>query len=171
MKPSDIYMIDGSENKVMRYITAQSRTAARALGMGGVATYTVLRGRAATMRITNKTPGFIVAIPDQAQPESYFTLASFEPRKNETREVITGGGYMSYSSGIHKSRIIDVTSEKMADQSRAPKSFTIYKLTPVKPMNAGEYALVLYTGELQSLVSAWFTAGTGNSYFDFGIDK
>jgi hypothetical protein len=36
-------------------------------------------------------------------------------------------------------------------------------------METGEYAVILYTGEMRGLVSAWFTS-TGNSYFDFGID-
>lgn len=171
MRASDIYMIDGSETKVMRYITAQSRTAQRGLGFGGVATYTVLRGSNAVMRTKNTTPSFLIAIPDQAQPESYFTLANFEIRKNGSREVMVGAsGFASYSTGIHKSRIVEMRAEKVADQTKAPKKFTIYKLTPAKPMAAGEYAMVLYTGELQSLVGEWF-GNTGNSYFDFGIDK
>lgn len=79
---------------------------------------------------------------------------------------------MSYSSGIHPDRIVAVTCEKAADQLKAQKGFTIYKVTPKKAMSTGEYAVVLYTGEMQGQVSAWFGGGStaGNSYFDFGVD-
>ena len=81
-----------------------------------------------------------------------------------------GGGFMSYSSGIVPDRVIAVTSEKAADQSRAQKGFIIYRVTPKRPLHVGEYAVILYTGEMHGLVSAWF-AGASNSYFDFGVDR
>jgi acetyltransferase-like isoleucine patch superfamily enzyme len=153
----------------MRYINPQVRTGARALGFGGVASYAVLRGSAATVRTKNATPGFLVSVPNQAQPESYLTLASFAVRKNNSREVLIGGGFMSYSSGIHPDRVMAVIAEKADDQSRAQKGFSIYKITPKQPLAAGEYAIILYTGEVQ-VGANWFT-GTGNSYFDFGVDR
>ncbi len=169
MKPSDVVMIDGSESKVMQYLSPQVRTAARGLGFGGVASYSVLRGSAAALRTKNVSPSFVVAVPNQAQAASYFTLASFAVRKNSSREVLIGGGYMSYSSGIHPDRVMAVKSEKHTEQARAPKDFTLYKITPEKPLAPGEYAVILYTGEMQGLVGTWFS-GTGNSYFDFGVD-
>jgi hypothetical protein len=169
MSPSEVMMIDGAETKPMRYLNPQMRAAARGLGFGGVASYAVLRGVAAGARIKNPQPSFLVSVPNQAQAESYMTLASFAVRKNGSREVMIGGGYMSYSSGVHPDRIMAVDSVKAEDQSRAQKGFAIYKVTPKKPLAAGEYAVILYTGEMQGLVSAWF-AGGGNSYFDFGVD-
>lgn len=162
-------MIDGSQTVAMRYLNPQMRTAARGLGFGGIASYAVLRGSQANSRITNKQPSFLVSVPNQAQPESYVTVASFAVRKNNSREVLVGGGYMSYSSGIHPDRIIAVTSEKAEDQSKAQKGFTLYKVTPTRALATGEYAVILYTGEMQGVVATWFT-GTGNSYFDFGVD-
>lgn len=169
MSPSEILMVDGDQTTPMRYLTPQSRTAARGLGFGGVATYAVLRGTHANSRTKNRTPSFIVSVPNQAQVESYLTLANFAVRPNNSREVMVGGGYMSYSTGIHPDRVVAVTSEKMADQSRAQKGFTIYKVTPKGRLLPGEYAVVLYTGEMQSIIGAWF-AGGGNSFFDFGVD-
>jgi hypothetical protein len=169
IKPSDVLMIDNSQTKVMKYLNPQMRAAARAFGFGGFATYSVLRGSAAALRVTNKSPAFLISVPDQAQPESYFTLASLAVRENGSREVMVGGGYMSYSTGITDDRVVAVQDEKTADQSRAEKGFTIYKITPKAPLVVGEYAVVLYTGEMQGVVGAWFT-GTGNSYFDFGVD-
>jgi hypothetical protein len=169
MSPSEVLMIDVGETKPMRYITPQVRTGARALGFGGFASYAVLRGSQASTRTKNTQPSFVVSVPNQAQPESYMTLASFAVRKNNSREVLIGGGYMSYSSGIIPDRVIAVTSEKTADQSRAQKGFIVYRVTPKRPLKVGEYAVILYTSEMQGLVGAWFT-GAGNSYFDFGVD-
>jgi hypothetical protein len=169
MSPSEILLQEGDKVRPMKYISPQVRTAARGLGFGGMASYAVLRGYKATERIKASQPAFLVSVPNQAQPDSYLTLASFAVRKNESREVMIGGGYMSYSSGIHRDRVVDTVSEKAADQSKAQKGFTIYKLTPKRPLAAGEYAVILYTGEMHGLVSAWFTS-TGNSYFDFGVD-
>jgi hypothetical protein len=169
MKPSEVVMIDGAESKTMQYLNPQTRTAARGLGFGGVASYSVLRGAAASLRTKNASPAFLVAVPNQAQADSYFTLASFAVRKNASREIMIGGGYMSYSTGIHPDRVMAVKSEKHADQTRAPKDFTIYKITPEKPLAAGEYAVIIYSGEMQGLVGSWFS-GTGNAYFDFGVE-
>ncbi len=169
MSPSEIIMIDGDKSAPMRYLSPQIRTAARALGFGGVASYAVLRNRAAALRTSNRNPVFLVSVPDQAQPDSYLTVASFAVRPNNSREVMIGGGYMSYSTGIHPDRIIPTTAEKAADQSRAQKGFTIYKITPSRRMLPGEYAVILYTGEVHGMVATWFTEN-GNSYFDFGVD-
>jgi hypothetical protein len=169
MKPSQVVMITGVDRQVMKYVNPQTRTAARALGFGGVASYAVLRGNAATLRTSNTAPVFLVAVPNQAQADSYFTLASFAVRGNNSREVMIGGGYMSYSTGIHPDRVIALKATKAADQARAPKDFSIYELTPAAALPKGEYAVILYTGEMQGLVGAWF-AGTANSYFDFGVE-
>lgn len=172
ISPSEVLLIDGDTRTPMRYLTPQTRTAARGMGYGGVATYSVLRGEKAATRIKSGKPSFLVSVPNQAQTESYVTIASFAVRKNQTREVMTGGGggfNASYSTGIHPDRIINCDSEKAVDQSKAQKGFTIYKLTPKVNMKPGEYAVILYTGEMHGMVSAWF-ASVSNSYFDFGLD-
>lgn len=169
MSPSDIIFVDGDSRVPMRYLVPQMRTTARALGFGGIATYAVLRGTNATFRTHNPQPSFLVSVPNQAQPESYLTLASFAVRPNGTREIMIGGGYMSYSTGIHPDRVVAVTSEKLPDQSKAQKGFTIYRVTPRARLAIGQYAVILYTSEMQALVSTWFSGG-GNAYFDFGVE-
>lgn len=170
MSPSEVLFDDNGKVTPMKYLNPQMRTAARALGFGGVASYAVLRGTSATFRTSNFEPSFIVSVPNQAQPDSYITLASFAVRPNGSREVMVGGGYMSYSTGVHPDRVVPVKSDKLEDQSKAQKGFTIYRVTPARKLTIGQYAVILYTGEMQGLVGSWFT-GTGNSYFDFGVES
>ena len=159
-------VVNGSESS-MQYIIPQMRTASRAFGFGGVATYASLNNSAAQRRISAAQPEFIVSVPKNAQAPNYLTLANFVIRDNGNREVLVGGGFMSYSSGIHKDRVIPVKTEALPNQSRAREGFILYKVTPEKELAKGEYALVLYTGELRV---AGFFAQAANSYFDFGVD-
>lgn len=165
--PEEVAMlINGSESN-MQYIIPQMRTASRAFGFGGVATYASLNNSAAQKRITSNLPEFIVSVPKNAQAPNYLTLASFVVRDNGNREVLIGGGFLSYSSGIHKDRVIPVKTEALPNQGKAREGFILYKVTPEKELPKGEYALVLYTGELRV---AGFFAQAANSYFDFGVD-
>ncbi|SHG68570.1 hypothetical protein [Massilia sp. CF038] len=165
--PEEVTLIVNGQPQIMSYIIPQTRTAARALGFGGMASYASLSGKAAQRRLASNTPEFIVSVPKNAQADNYLTLANFAVRNNDTREVMTGGGYMSYSSGINKSRVVKVTTTALPDQSGAREGFILYKITPEAPLKAGEYALVLYTGEMRT---AGFFAQAANSYFDFGVD-
>ena len=94
----------------------------------------VLQGSAAQRRLSSTAPEFIVSAPKSAQLNNYLTLASFAIRDNQTREVLTGGGYLSYSSGIHPDRIIPIVSEQMADQSRATDGFILYQVRPERAL-------------------------------------
>lgn len=167
INPEEIVMVDGDTRHDMRYAVAQIRSAARAMGFGGVGTYAVLNGPKARLRITNRRPSFEIAVPGNAQPEGYLTLASFATRRNDTREVSIGGGYISYSTGIHRDRIIPTTGERLADQSGAPEGFSIYRITPDVDLAPGEYALVTYNSQVR--VMGFFASGN-DSYFDFGVD-
>lgn len=164
--PEEVTVIADGQSSIMQYRIAQSRSAARALGFGGMATYATLSGTAAQRRLAG-TPEFIISVPRNAQAADYLTLANFAVRNNGTREVMTGGGYMSYTSGINKSRVVPITSEALADQSSARDGFVLYSVKPSAPLKQGEYALVLYTGEMRT---AGFFSQNTNSYFDFGVD-
>ena len=165
--PEEVILIDGDKHSTMKYIAPQMRTAARALGFGGVGSYAALPGTSATLRLKNTSPSFMVAVPSNAQPEGYVTLANFAVRKNGTREVQVGGGYMSYSSGVNKDRVMPTAVEKVADQSKAPKDFVLYRVNVSKPLAGGEYAFILYNSQVK--VIGYF-AGGADSYFDFGVD-
>lgn len=165
--PEEAIVVTNGQETTMQYIVAQMRTAARALGFGGVATYATLNGTKAARRLPTEGFEFIVSVPKNAQVSGYVTIANFAIRNNGTREVSTGGGYMSYSTGINKDRVVAITSEQLADQSRAKEGFVLYKVKPEKPLGAGEYALIFYTAEVR--VSGFF-AQAANSFYDFGVD-
>jgi hypothetical protein len=80
---------------------------------------------------------------------------------------MVGGGYMSYSSGVAPDRVIATVSERLADQSGAPKGFITYRIKVATPLPAGEYAVVLYNSQIRTV--GFFASGL-DSYFDFGID-
>ncbi len=152
----------------LSYLVPQNRVKARGFGFGGVVTYAVLAGKYSTSRISDNRPSFIVAIPEGASAKSYVALARMEPRKNKSREVVIGGGYLSYSTGIIPERLRDIKLEELADQSKAPENFILYKVALVKELKAGEYALVLSTGQIGTF--GFFGGITTSSWFDFGID-
>lgn len=164
--PEEVTVVMDGQPSIMQYRIAQHRTAARALGFGGMASYATLSGTQAQRRLAG-TPEFIISVPRNAQAADYLTLANFAVRNNGSREVMTGGGYMSYSSGINKSRVVPIVSEALADQSAARDGFILYSVKPTSPLKSGEYALVLYTGEMRT--AGFFSQGA-NSYFDFGVD-
>lgn len=169
--PSLIKAITDNGETDLMYTTAQIRTAARALGLGGVASYAVLRGSRSQCRLTSSTPEFIISVPNRAQVNAFMQLASFAVRKNNSREVLIGGGYMSYSTGIHPDRVMPIHTQKLEDQSNATDGFTLYKITMAKPLARGEYAIVYYSSEINAPSSLATTLyGSGNAYFDFGID-
>lgn len=167
LNPEEVILVlDGKENQ-MQYIIPGMRSAARALGLGGFATYAVLQGEKAQRRIPKTSTEFIVSVPKNAQAGNYLTLANLAVRPNGTREVTTGGGYMSYSTGIHRDRVVPVATEQLTDQSRAKDGFILYRVKPEAALSSGEYALVLYTGEVRT---AGFFTQASNSFFDFGVD-
>jgi len=167
LNPEEVAVVINGQEQVMQYIIPTLRTAARALGFGGVASYATLSGTKASRRLPGTGLEFIVSVPKNAQPQGYLTLANFAVRNNGTREVMTGGGYMSYSSGINKDRVVPVAQEALADQSRARDGFVLYRIKPERDLSPGEYALVLYTAEVRTV---GFFAQAANSYFDFGVD-
>jgi hypothetical protein len=165
--PEEVQLIDAGQQSTMKYLVPQMRTGARALGFGGMSSYAVLNGVKATLRLKSKQPQFIVAVPTNAQPEAYAQVVNMAVRKNGTREVLVGGGYMGYSSGVAKDRIMPVGFEKLPDQSKSPEGFVMYKVSVTKELGAGEYAFLLYNSQVK--VIGWFSSGL-DSYFDFGID-
>lgn len=163
----DLTLVNNGERITMRSIVAQTRTAARAMGWGGVSQYAVLPGRSAIYRLPSSTPTFLVSAPSNVQPQGLITLARFEPRPNGTREVVIGGGYMSYSSGIHPDRIVPVTVRQAASQRGAAPNTIIYEVTPDAPLAPGEYAMIIAIGGQTSMGMGSPIVGT---YYDFGVD-
>jgi len=167
LNPEEVVVVAGGAETPMQYLVPTMRSAVRGFGFGGVAFYAALAGRTAQRRFPAGSPEFLVSIPKNAQPAGYVTIASMAQRDNGTREVMTGGGYMSYSSGINKDRVVPIRTEPAADQARAREGFVLFRVVPVQPLLKGEYALVLYTAEIRTI---GYFGQVGNSFFDFGID-
>ena len=165
--PEEVILIDGGGRTPMRYLTPQMRNALRALGWGGMAQYAVLRGTRASLRLKSRQPEFLLAVPSNAQAESYYTIVSLAVRKNNSREILVGGGYMGYSTGVATDRIVPTASERLSDQSAAPQNFVIYRIKVSQPMPPGEYAFVLYNSQVKAI--GYFVSGL-DSYYDFGVD-
>ncbi len=165
--PENVAVLINGTEQLMQYIVPTMRTAARALGFGGVATYATLPGDKAQLRLPGDDIGFVLSVPKNAQPQGYLTLANFAVRPNGTREVATGGGFISYSTGITRDRVIPVAHEVLADQGGAREGFVLYHVKPERQLAPGEYALILYTAEVR--VAGFFGHGA-NSFFDFGVD-
>lgn len=168
-QPSDLVIVVGGQRTPMRQITAQSRTAARAMGFGGIAQYVVLMGNRALFRITERQPTFRLTVPGNVQPQGLFTLARFEPRPNGSREVLSGGGFMSYSTGIAPQRQVALNVQIASDQRGAGSGATIYELTPQAPMAPGEYAMIVSIASPQAAGPMMGMAIAGTVY-DFGVD-
>jgi len=165
--PEEVILVDGGEKIPMRYLTPQMRSAVRGLGWGGMAQYAVLRGTRANLRLKGNQPEFLVAVPSNAQPDSYLTIVALAVRKNNSREIMVGGGYMSYSTGVATDRVMATTSERLEDQSSTPDGFISYRVKVAAPLPAGEYAVVLYNSQIRTV--GFFASGL-DSYFDFGVD-
>jgi hypothetical protein len=165
--PADLYLLHDGQRVVMRSITAQSRTAARAMGFGGVAQFAVLGGSSAMYRLPTTQPTFLLSAPGNVQPQGLFTLARFEPRQNGTREVLVGGGFMSYSTGVIAERQVALNVRLAADQSGAASGTTLYELTPQAPLAPGEYALIVAIGPQGAATPMGGPQGT---FYDFGVD-
>jgi hypothetical protein len=167
----ELILIDPAGQRVtMRSITAQTRTAARAMGFGGVGQYAVLPGRSAMYRLPSNQPTFLLAAPSNIQPQGLFTLARFEPRPNGSREVLIGGGYMSYSSGISADRQVALNARQAPSQAGAPAGTILYELTPAAPLAAGEYAMIVSMAAAQGGGGVFGGAPVMGTYYDFGVD-
>jgi len=159
LNPEEVILTDGSQDTPMRYIAPQMRTALKGLSFlvgGRIVGVMVLTGARAKERVASRVPTFLLAMPNNAQPESYFTLASFATRNNNTREVLLAGGATSYTPGVRRDRVMPTSAERLPDQSKAPNGYTIYGISVTKPLVPGEYALILYSTQVRC--------------FDFGID-
>ncbi|HWA00499.1 MAG TPA: hypothetical protein VG841_09325 [Caulobacterales bacterium] len=164
----ELTLLQGAQHSVMRQANPQIRTAARAMGFGGVAQYAALPGVRAMLRLTaSPTPTFVLAIPNNMQPQGLFTLARLEVRRNNTREISIGGGYMSYSTGVPADRQIALDAREAANQRGAPAGTVLYELTPTAPLAPGEYVMIISTGQAQT---AGMMGGVGAHFYDFGVD-
>jgi hypothetical protein len=158
----DLSMTAGGQRRQMQYAVPQISTRARGMGFGGVAVYAVLPGGSSSTHITDKSPSFELIAPANMQVQGMFTLARLESRRNNTRAVAIGQGYMSYSTGVVAERQVPVTSTPVS--GHGPAGTTVYRITPESPLDPGEYAMIIST-DPQTAAGQ----GTGK-FYDFAVD-
>lgn len=151
--PDDALMIANGDTRPLQYGTPGKRTAARALGFGGLVQYAILKGDHSLNRVKSGQPAFLVVISNNTKAEDSVVLVGLDVRKDDTREVPTGRGYFTFKSGFAADHVRETVLEKAEDQSRAPTGYTVYKVTAKQPLSHGEYALVL-----------------DGLYYEFGVD-
>lgn len=160
-------LVDGDDSVRMRYTVAHLRAGLRALGLGGMSTHAELVGARANLRIGNRRPSFIVAVPGSIAAEDYLTIVRLDVRKDDTRRVALDGSDVSDVIEIRPGRIVRTQGVELADQSRAPARTTLFAVTPRQDLKPGEYAAVILSDGL-----GMGSPGVSDrsTYFDFGID-
>ena len=75
--------VEGRPDREMLYTSPGNRSGMRALGYGGQASYLVFPGKTAKTRVDSKTPSFLIAIPENVQPESYVFMVQLKPKRGD----------------------------------------------------------------------------------------
>lgn len=160
-------LVDGDDSVRMRYTVAHHRAGLRALGLGGMVTHAELAGARANLRVGNRRPSFIVAVPGSVAAEDYLTIVRLDVRKDGTRRVALDGSDVSDAIEIRRDRIVRTQGVELADQSRAPARTTLFAVTPRQDLKSGEYAAVILNN---GFGMGSLGVSDRNTYFDFGID-
>lgn len=163
-----VFLLAGGKRHDMKYTRPGTRT--RALFFGGVQQFAVLGGRKAELRITDRHPVFEMILPNNVEPGSVLALGRLGVRRNGTREILIGGGYLSFSAGLPHDRNVPLTFEKARDQSMAPEGYLVYDIKPATALIPAEYAFMVVKGGGEA--AGTFGAGASASYnfYDFGVD-
>jgi hypothetical protein len=167
-KPMVVRMIDGSTGEALKEIASQNpgtRTAARAFGLGGVGSYLVLNRLSASTSSPSRKPTFIVPVSINSNSQNSVVLTKWEPRKNGTREILKGGGYMSMSTGYPQEWVVKTTLEYWNDQSDSTDHTDFYKMTIDTPLPPREYVI------LCAPYAASGNASIAADCFDFTINE
>lgn len=164
-----VLLIDGEARTDMKYTQPGTRT--RFNPFGGTQQFAVLNGTRAALRVKNRQPVFKMILPSNVQPSSVLALARLGERPNGSREILIGGGYMSFSAGLPKDRNVAINIEKAADQSEAPEGYELFEITPVMLLFPAEYSFMVVKGGPGAPMGL-FGAGASASYnfYEFAVD-
>lgn len=165
-----IYLLEGETRHDLKYTRPGTRTRAMIL-FGGLQQFAVLGGTRAALRITTRRPVFELILPNNVQPGSITALGLLGERSNGSREILIGGGYMSFSAGLSRDRNIAIVFAKAADQSAAPEGYDRYEVRPAAELKSGEYAFMIAKGSGDA--GGVFGAGASASYdfYEFAVNS
>lgn len=148
----DIFIVQGGKNVAMEYVAGLTEQ----LGLDGRKWAIMASGEHAQMRIKDKTPVFYIK-----RHPSEFVFAKFEIdtfRGKTVRHIIKQGflkiGMDDGRQGVLNKHKIDFDYKK--------EDNGMYKATPKKPLENGEYAIITETNK---------GVVYDHSVFDFGVDE
>jgi len=164
-----VFLIDGETRTDMKYTQPSTRT--RFNPFGGTQQFAVLNGTRAAFRIKNRKPVFKMILPSNVQPSSVLALARLGERPNGSREILIGGGYMSFSAGLPKDRNVPINIEKAADQSEAPEGYELFEITPGTSLLSAEYSfMVVKAGPGASAGIFGMGSSANYNFYEFAVD-
>lgn len=153
-----VTFIDGSTKVQMkRAMSSGNRTGGIGMKMvnpfGKVKALQTFNGNHSQLRTNNISPTFEVWAPADMNPSDAIQIIKFNV-KSDRREISIGSGRIGFSTGFSKDDLMPLTFDEGKENS--PGGYQkLYRVTLVKPLSLGEYALVLQ----------------GTTYYDFGVDS
>jgi len=160
-----VFLLEGDKRTELKY----TKPGTRSRFIYAIQTFAVLPGTKSRLRIETKVPEFEMILPDNVEISSIVALALLAERENGTREILIGGGFMSFSQGLPKERNMKIAYEKTADQSGAPEGYEIYRIKPAMTLKPGEYAFMVSkpAGGTMGPIAG---AGFNYNFYEIGID-
>jgi hypothetical protein len=161
-----VFLIDGEKRTELKFFQPSTRTRA----FFGAQQFAVLAGSSARMRTENKAPEFELILPNNVEVASVVVLGLLAVRPNGSREILIGAGFYSLTQGLPAERNMRIAYDKIADQSGAPEGYEIYRIKPMAPLTAGEYAFMVSKHSGGSGPVAFAGAGFNYNFYELGVD-
>lgn len=130
----------------------------------------VLSGEEANIRLITPQPEFQVFIPSDLYAPDFIYIAELRQKRGRRQvsieRISSLGG--SASSGIRDRDRVPVDIKELRKVKTEDGNYTQYGITPVEPLESGEYALMISNS---TLTPGTLTPSTASdSFYDFGVD-
>jgi len=160
-----VFLLEGDKRAEMKF----TKPGTRSRFIYAIQTFAVLPGLKSRLRTNNRVPEFEMILPDNVEISSVVALGLLAERDNGTREILIGGGFMSFSQGLPKERNMKISYEKTPDQSGAPEGYEIYRIKPAENLKPGEYAFMVSRpgGGTMGPMSG---ASLNYNFYEIGVD-
>ena len=161
-----VFLLDGDMRTEMKFTQPGTRTRF----IYSIQTFAVLGGIKARLRTNNRSPEFEMLLPNNVEISSVLALGLLGERSNGSREILIGGGFMTFSQGLPKDRNMQIAYEKIADQSGAPGGYEIYRIKPAASLKPGEYAFMVSKSGAMGAMGPMAGASFSYNFYELGVD-